>query len=155
MPTVLGFMGEDHDRLDGIFKEFQKVKNTDLGKAQMLFHEFKVGLQRHIVWEEEILFPLFENQAGMREAGPTAMMRREHKEIKHFLEGIHQRLTSSDVQTGELEEKLIGVLTEHNNKEESILYPWIDSSVNEQEKRRAFTNMENLPAEKYNQCCES
>src|SRR3989344_5434339 len=128
MKTVLNFMGEDHDRLDNILKEFKNIKNTDKNRAKNLFHEFKIGLQRHIVWEEEILFPLFENKTGMHDTGPTAVMRMEHKKIKDFLEKIHQSI-GKNIQTNDLEYGLIEVLTEHNEKEESILYPWIDNSV--------------------------
>jgi iron-sulfur cluster repair protein YtfE (RIC family) len=155
MKTVLSFMEEDHDRLDNLFKEFKNVKDTDKNKARSFFHEFKVGLQRHIVWEEEILFPLFENKTGMHDAGPTAVMRMEHRKIRDFLEKLHGHLIDGNTQTGHLEEGLMGVLTEHNNKEESILYPWIDSSVGEEGKEEAFTKMKNLPTEKYNRCCES
>jgi regulator of cell morphogenesis and NO signaling len=150
MKTVLGFMGEDHDRLDNIFKDFTKVKNSDRSKAKSVFHEFKIGLQEHIVWEEEILFPLFENETGMRDAGPTAVMRMEHRKIKDFLEQIHNNLVDGNVRTDDLEEGLIEVLTEHNNKEENILYPWIDNSTSEQAREEAFTKMKNLSPEKYN-----
>ncbi len=138
--TVLGFMGEDHDRLDGIFKEFKNAKNTNKNKAKILFSEFKNGLQRHIEWEEEILFPLFENKTGMRDEGPTAVMRMEHRTIKDFLEKIHSGL-GRNVQTNNLEEELVLVLTEHNGKEEDILYPWIDNSADEEEKKEAFAKM--------------
>lgn len=151
--TVLSFMGADHDRLDNIFQEFKNIKNTDKNKARNLFHEFKVGLQKHIVWEEEILFPLFENKTGMYDTGPTAVMRLEHKKIKDLLERIHHSI-AKHIQTNDLEDSLIEVLTEHNNKEENILYPWIDDSVSGQEKEQAFTKMKNLPPEKYNRCCE-
>lgn len=154
MKTVLSFMGEDHDRLGNIFKEFKTVKNANKNKARNLFHEFKIGLQKHIVWEEEILFPLFENKTGMHDTGPTAIMRMEHRKIKDFLERIHSNLIDGSTQTGDLEEGLIEVLTEHNNKEENILYPWIDNSVSEEEKEETFTKMKNLPPEKYNRCCE-
>ncbi len=154
MKTVLSFMGEDHDRLGNIFKEFKKIKNTDKNRARDLFHEFKVGLQRHIVWEEETLFPLFENKTGMHDAGPTAVMRTEHRKIKDFLERMHHSL-GKKIQTKDSEDGLIEVLTEHNNKEENILYPWIDNSVSEEEKEEAFTKMKNLPPERYNKCCES
>lgn len=153
MKTVMGFMGEDHDRLDGIFREFKSAKNTDKNKAKSLFHEFKIGLQRHIVWEEDILFPLFENKTGMRDTGPTAVMRMEHKKIRDFLEKMHHSLVKN-IESKDFEEGLIEVLTEHNNKEESILYPWIDDFAGEEEKEDAFAKMENLPPEKYNKCCE-
>lgn len=154
--TVLLFMGKDHDRLDNIFHEFESKKNNDKNKAKELFHEFKVGLQRHIVWEEEILFPIFENKAGMtsEDTGPTAVMRMEHRKIKDYLEKIHHNLIQRNIKDNLPEKELIDVLTEHNNKEESILYPWIDDSVNEAELRDIFAKMENLPPEKYNRCCE-
>ena len=59
METIMNFMAKDHDRLDSLFTQFRNLRNTDVKKAKGLFHEFKIGLQRHIVWEEEILFPLF------------------------------------------------------------------------------------------------
>ena len=153
MKTVLNFMGEDHNKLDNIFKEFKNTKNTDKNRARNLFHEFKIGLQKHIVWEEEILFPLFENKTGMYDTGPTAVMRMEHRKIKDFLEKIHRSL-DEDIQINNLEEGLIEVLAEHNNKEENILYPWIDNSASEAEKEETFTKMKNLPPEKYNRRCE-
>ena len=30
----------------------------------MTWKEFKIGLQRHIVWEESVLFPRFEHKTG-------------------------------------------------------------------------------------------
>ena len=63
---VMDFMAQDHDRLDAIFRQFQSRKTAGLSDAEKLFSEFKTGLEKHIVWEEEILFPLFEDPTGMR-----------------------------------------------------------------------------------------
>jgi len=155
MNKVFDFMAQDHDRLDGIFKEFRGIKVQDLKKAKSFFHDFKIGLQKHIVWEEEILFPIFENKTGMFETGPTAVMRMEHRQIKEFLEKIHDRILKGETkEIDELEKGLIEVLTAHNQKEESILYPWIDDSLSETERENVFTQMKNLPPEKYDQCCQ-
>ncbi len=154
MNNVLEFMGKDHDRLDDLFEEFRNTKNTDPAKAKSLFNDFKIGLQRHIVWEEEILFPLFENKTGMHDTGPTTVMRMEHRKIKDFLEKIHGRIIRKDNKTETLENGLMEVLTEHNNKEENILYPWIDKSMSEKEREEAFTKIKNLPEDRYNKCCE-
>ena len=62
MKTITDFMEQDHDRLDGLFKDFQSAKAGDPAKAKALFSEFKRSLQRHIIWEEEILFPRFERR---------------------------------------------------------------------------------------------
>lgn len=153
MNNVLEFMGKDHDRLDKIFEEFRK-QYAGLQKARGLFHSFKTGLQRHIVWEEEILFPLFEEKMSMQDSGPTIVMRMEHRQIKGFLERIHDLITKGELNgIKEAAIELLDVLKAHNDKEENILYPWIDSEIAELARDEAFLKMKNLPPEKYNKCC--
>jgi regulator of cell morphogenesis and NO signaling len=132
MGLIMEFMSKDHDRLDGIFAAFQKTKAENLEQAKILFANFESGLRRHIVWEEEILFPAFEEKMGMKNAGPTAVMRMEHHKIKECLDQIRKTLHFHDLHTGDAEESLIGILTSHNDKEEKILYPWIDRSLGEE-----------------------
>lgn len=147
-------MGEDHDRLDRIFEEFRKTKSAEKDKVKALFHDFKTGLTRHIVWEEEILFPVFENKTAMQGLGPTAVMRTEHRRIKELLEKMHERIIKGGADNlHQLENELLDVLVAHNDKEENILYPWIDNSVSDKEKEEMLTKMRNLPPEKYSQCC--
>ena len=73
--TITVFFEQDHDRLDELFKTFQQLKRSDFSKAKEAFKEFKVGLQRHIVREEDLLFPLWEKKTGRLEEGPTVVMR--------------------------------------------------------------------------------
>lgn len=153
MNAITNFMGQDHDRLEGLVTEFQATKGSDLGKAKHFFSEFKRGLQRHIVWEEEILFPLFEHRTGMEDRGPTAVMRTEHRQIKDFLEQIHDRIAKGETNTDEFERGLLTVLSAHNKKEETILYPWIDQSMSEQEAEETLARMREVPEEQYHHCC--
>jgi regulator of cell morphogenesis and NO signaling len=141
MSLIMEFMGKDHDRLDRILGAFQKTKAESLERAKTLFSEFESGLRRHIVWEEEILFPAFEEQTGMKNMGPTAVMRMEHYEIKEFLDQIRQKLQKADIQTESAEKDLIGVLTSHNQKEEKILYPWIDRSISKDARTEMIAKM--------------
>lgn len=153
MNAITNFMGQDHNRLEGLVTEFQATKGSDLGKAKHFFSEFKRGLQRHIVWEEEILFPLFEHRTGMEDRGPTAVMRTEHRQIKDFLEQIHDRIAKGETNTDEFERGLLTVLSAHNKKEETILYPWIDQSMSEQEAEETLARMREVPEEQYHHCC--
>ncbi|MDT3777692.1 hemerythrin domain-containing protein [Nitrospira sp. MA-1] len=142
--TIAKFMGHDHDRLDEIFNEFHRIKKQDAQKALALFQELFNGLHRHITWEEEILFPVFEAQADMvREHGPTEVMRNEHRQIKYFLEQIQTKVAEGDLRTEEGEEGLLQVLTAHNVKEEKILYPWIDNCVSDEERASLLARMGN------------
>jgi regulator of cell morphogenesis and NO signaling len=142
MTTISEFMNQDHDRLDNIFKEFKTLKDDDPGRAKTLFLDFQAGLQKHIVWEEEILFPIFEQGTGMYDAGPTAVMRMEHRQIEGFLKAIGEKLLAGEMEgVNEAEISVLEVLGSHNQKEESILYPAIDNLTSEQEKEQAITRM--------------
>ncbi|MHB8482042.1 MAG: hemerythrin domain-containing protein [Nitrospiria bacterium] len=141
MNEILEFMSKDHDRLDEIFNSFRKIKDQDIDKARQLFDELNNGLRRHIVWEEDILFPAFEEQTGMKNIGPTAVMRLEHYEIKEFLDKIHQKLQERNESIGQIEDEFIRVLSSHNQKEEEILYPRIDRSLNEKDRKAMIDKM--------------
>lgn len=134
---IAEFMKRDHDRLDGIFQAFREAR-TDHLRARSLFNDLAAGLKRHIAWEEEILFELFKNKTGMHNGGPTEVLRIEHREIEMLLQNILKSITE---ETGDMENMLLAVLSRHNHKEELILYPWMDSFLDEKEKEDAFRRM--------------
>ena len=134
---------------------FHAAKATEIESAIRLFSEFKRGLQRHILWEEHILFPVFESRTGMEEQGPTAVMRMEHRHIKGFLEQIHDHLAKKETDTDGFEQDLVETLAKHNRKEETVLYPWVDRCVSGREAEALITRMKVVPEEEYHHCCGS
>lgn len=143
----------DHDRLDDLFVQFQTSKRTDYGRAREFFKDFKFGLQRHIVWEESILFPLFENKTGMYHTGPTEVMRQEHRRIGDLLEAIHKKVQQGDPNSDAEERALLEALSAHNQKEEAVLYPTIDRLTTDAERGQAFVAMEKVREQAYKTCC--
>ena len=142
MTTIFEFMSVDHDRLDEIFEGFKKLKDDDIDAAGKLFLEFKTGLLQHIAWEEDILFPIFEQKTSMRDTGPTTVMRMEHGHIKNFLEEIGEKVLAGELEgVDEAETGLLEVLGSHNQKEENILYPMIDNLTSEQEKEKVIEKL--------------
>ena len=131
----------------------QRLKRTDPAKAGQHFKEFKFGLQRHIIWEEEILFPLFEEKTGLTQGGPTEVMRREHRLIGKYLEEIHEKVKAQNPDSDDDEQMLLNTLFAHNQKEEQILYPAIDRLLTEAERKNVFERMKNIPQERFNFCC--
>ncbi|MGE3151270.1 MAG: hemerythrin domain-containing protein [Nitrospiraceae bacterium] len=146
---------KDHERLDALFLSFQEQKRTDFAKAKDAFVAFKFGLQRHIVWEEDILFPKWEENAGMAEGGPTAVMRTEHRLIGDCLEAIHQKVQEQNPDSDREEQRLLELLKSHNMKEERILYPSMDQVISEAELADIYQAMKDLPEERYRVCCGS
>lgn len=151
--SVTVYYEHDHDRLDILFRDYQHLKRADFPKAKESFKQFMFGLQKHIVWEEDILFPLFEQKTGMHNGGPTEVMRMEHRMIKKHLEAIHDKVRVGNPDTDSDEMLLLNTLMNHNEKEERILYPAIDRTMNGEEREKVYQTMQNIPEERYKHCC--
>lgn len=151
--TVQVSFALDHDRLDELLEAYRQLKHVDFARAKQAFREFKFGLQRHIIWEETVLFPLFEQKTGMHDRGPTAVMRTEHREIGRRLEALHAKVRDHDTASDQEERDLLQALAAHNQKEENVLYPAIDSLSSPEERAAAFRTMDELPEEAYRTCC--
>lgn len=136
---VTGLLTADHRRLDAVLADVkQEVKDQDLARARSLFAGFRRGLERHILVEEEVLFPAFEHHTGAREGGPTAVMRAEHAEIRRLMADVAGALEAAEgppATTTPLAE-LTAILYAHNGKEERILYPMSDRALAEDEPAR-------------------
>jgi len=135
-------MSVDHDRLDNKIRMYSTEKLVDIEQAESIFLSFKRELERHIVWEEDILFPVFERKTGIKDGGPTSVMRMEHIQIKNHLEEIKRKFHVKKIQDPcEEEVALFKVLELHNQKEENILYPEIDNLTTEREKEQMIKQM--------------
>lgn len=150
---ITQYFEADHNRLDAIFCQFQRAKGESVAKAKSFFKLFNNGLKRHIIWEEDILFPIFEKKTGMTAVGPTFVMREEHQKIGAILERIHDKLRRADLSSEVDEGMLIQVLSSHNQKEEQVLYPTLDRLITDEEVAQILLDMESIPIERYQTCC--
>jgi hemerythrin-like domain-containing protein len=124
-------LGWDHDRLEELeARAFEARGNGDFAAARARFGEFAHGLERHIRFEEQILFPAFEERSGIQpEAGPTAVMRAEHREIENLLQAIVAAIGDPASRADGLRQDLPAVLALHNMKEEQVVYPDTDGML--------------------------
>jgi regulator of cell morphogenesis and NO signaling len=118
----------DHDRIDAFEQgAFAARASGDLEAARALFERFARGLFRHIGFEEDLLFPALESAAGLLpHAGPTAVMRAEHVEIRAAVQLLRDAIGDPSVDPTPLRHRLHAALGPHNEKEERILYPMAD-----------------------------
>ena len=149
LTSVKQYFEDDHARLDSLFAEFQSLKRTDAAAAKQKFNAFLSGLTPPHIWEEEILFPLFEERTGMSHTGPTEVMRQEHKIINRHLDAIHGKVRAADPESDSDEADLLDVLNVHNMKEERILYPAIDQALDDDAVKAVEQAMDAIPEERY------
>jgi len=131
--TVAEALSWDHDRLDALeASAFEARDDGAFALADRIHSAFAHGLERHIRFEEELLFPAFEARTGLSPTrGPTAVMRSEHREILSLLRAITADigavLPATDLAGNR--RALHDILGGHNLKEEQILYPGADRAL--------------------------
>jgi iron-sulfur cluster repair protein YtfE (RIC family) len=129
--SVTDLLQDDHRRLDAVRAEAKRsVTAGDLARAAARFREFRGGLERHIVAEEDVLFPALDRLTGGGAGGPLAVMRHEHAEIRGMMAELAAALDGGAAaeatrRLGDLNALLLA----HNGKEEHVLYPMTDESA--------------------------
>jgi iron-sulfur cluster repair protein YtfE (RIC family) len=129
--SVTQMLGGDHRRLDAVLADAKRALAAgDVARAAAGFAAFRSGLERHIVAEEEVVFPAFEALAGASAAGPTRVMRAEHAEIRRLMAEVSAQLERGG-EPGRATPfaALTALLYAHNGKEEQILYPATDQAA--------------------------
>lgn len=129
-PSLTAYLSADHEHCDDLFSVAENaVLSEAWGQAERAWATFAQALLRHFSREENVLFPAFEAQTGMR-AGPTAVMREEHAQMTDLLVAMQGAVTqrqSADFMG--LAETLLMLMQQHNIKEERILYPLTDQAL--------------------------
>ncbi len=128
MNTITSFLSQDHRRCDELFTQAgDAVVAHDWETASRLYGRFQHALERHMEWEEELLFPEIECRSGAA-LGPTRVMRAEHAQLRELLEQLAAAQRQQDREGYlELAQSLHSMLRQHNLKEEQILYPLSDN----------------------------
>ncbi len=136
-------LSQDHKRLDALLAQAaRQIEDGDLARARASYDAFESGLRRHIRYEEERLFPLFRARTGI-DGGPLAVMADEHREILRTLDEMRRALDTDDVpRFDQAHAELDLVLPDHNEKEEAVLYPEIDSLTTADERRELVEELE-------------
>lgn len=129
---------KDHERCDLAYAEAEEAASAgEWGRAKAAFERFRVGMERHLGVEEELLFPAFEARTGAR-GGPTYVMRMEHQQMRALLSTMASAAARED-EEGLLGngETLLVLMQQHNMKEEHVLYPMCDEALGDDEGLRA------------------
>ena len=121
-------MGEDHRELDRSWERVVATPSTDLPTRKERFARFRSGLLAHIEEEEAYLFPKFDPTDPALQNLVSRLLE-EHREIRGILDRIDHGLSTGRSEIESLGFDLINLLGEHNAREESFAYPWLDDHL--------------------------
>ncbi len=126
--SIHEIMSNDHRYCDELFIPItEAVQSNDWNTAQLKLELLINDINFHFDYEEDTLFPFFEEESGSTN-GPSSVMRHEHTEIRSMLSQIKTALSDNDINHYyALFDTLNIFIQQHNMKEENILYPMIDT----------------------------
>jgi iron-sulfur cluster repair protein YtfE (RIC family) len=130
MGAIESAMNRHHAHCDEIFASVRSGNDRKSWDTSVrAFHRFRREMEHHFAGEESVLFPAFEAATGMQQ-GPTLVMRGEHDAMRSLFAQVDAALTAHDEDgaDGTLSTLLI-LMQQHNVKEENILYPMMDSAL--------------------------
>ena len=129
MSTIKGFLTEDHGRCDELFAKMEDAVTQSIENAKEAYDAFAEATERHFQMEERVMFLEFEQKTGLTQ-GPTAIMRHEHAQMRNLLAEMGKAIEAKDKDKffGNSETLMI-LMQQHNMKEEQMLYPMIDRTL--------------------------
>lgn len=131
--TVTAPLQDHHHHCDSLFALAERTAAAGAWEScTATFAEFSTQMELHFRTEEDVLFPAYEAATGSPE-GPTRVMRVEHGQMRGLLQRMATELLERDADGfGGDAEALLILMQQHNMKEECMLYPLCDRSLDAQ-----------------------
>jgi len=140
---------DQHKSINRVFKEYQDQKVADIKKAKELFSIFAKNLQKHMLWEERVLFPILAKDNHGNHSHAIEIIKDEHRKILQLLRDLYMKVSKNEESSKE-EENLINALIKHEEFEDDVLYPAIDMDSDREE---AFQALGDIPEEEFDVEC--
>lgn len=133
MSQIHTLLSTHHKHCDELFSAAEEAAHRgDWPACNVGCGHFSKEMLTHFDGEEKLLFPAFENATGMS-MGPTQMMRQEHVQMRELLQQMNAAAANQDTSAfSGVAETLLILMQQHNMKEENILYPMCDQSLEAQ-----------------------
>ena len=142
--SIESYFSEDHDYLIDLFEQYQLCKEINFSRAKEIFKRFQDRFIQHAQWEEDILFPFFEEKTSLRDVGPTIILRVQHDIMKKLLEDILNKIECRNLSTDRDEKEFSTLFYSHCEKERNTIYPMVDELAEDFEKSDIYQKIEHL-----------
>jgi hemerythrin superfamily protein len=133
MPDVTATLTAHHRACDELFLAAEGAAADGIWpECEAKLAAYCTEIERHIEFEEQVLFPAFEQATGMTQ-GPTTVMREEHAQIRELnarMVAAAARRVSDEFLAAS--ETFLVLMQQHNLKEEGVLYPECDALLGPQ-----------------------
>jgi len=111
---------QDHRVTEQRFAEIEQTTDRELERRQGLFRELRAGFESHELFEEEVLYPEFDQLLSTKTAIGDAF--EAHAELDGLLQEI-EGTPANDAESTERIRELKSLMQEHMRAEEEKIFP--------------------------------
>lgn len=124
------FLTSQHRACDELLTTTEQAAHRgDWAAAVKAAQTFIEATEAHLHYEEDILFPALQAAAPMT-AGPVAVMRSEHTQMRELFAELRDAVGGQDATLlADVVDTLLLIMQQHNAKEENVLYPIADRTL--------------------------
>ena len=129
MPGVADALTEHHRKIDALFASVgETVRAADWSAFNARVVALREELLTHFRFEEERLFPVYEEASGLRDA--TQALRVQHDDIRAILWALSSASAAHDPESCRAEFETLALLfRQHKEAEEGMMYPAFERTL--------------------------
>ena len=128
MPGVADALTEHHRRCRELLAAADEAVRSDWGAFNTRLVELRDALLGHFRFEEERLFPVYEEASGLRDA--TQALRAQHDDIRAILWALSSASAAHDPESCRAEFETLALLfRQHTETEEGMMYPAFERTL--------------------------
>ena len=136
-------LGRDHEWLDGLLDRLKAEVRSSAPAAGEALRGFTGGLEHHMEWEDQHLFPAVKARASPKEIRSIESLEIDHERLRETLRSLATSLAAGDFgSAGTLVEWLGTLLEGHNYDEEHGVYVEADRLLGAADRRRLIERFE-------------
>jgi len=127
--SLTEFFEQDHRDCDARWVDVEELLDTaDIEVARSAWQKYRKAMHRHLLMEEEVLFPAFDAKSEMAAGSPVAALKLEHQQMRGFLEQIGVAIEAGNAEEAmDIGDNLLILIQHHNDREEGMLYPMAEN----------------------------
>ncbi|MGD9021341.1 MAG: hemerythrin domain-containing protein [Lysobacterales bacterium] len=119
------FFEQDHRDCDARWVDVEELLDADdIELAQAAWRKYEANMYRHLAMEEEVLLPAIDAKGGEADDAVVEIINAEHEQMRGLLGQVSEAIESGNAEQAiELGDKLLILVQQHNENEESLFYP--------------------------------
>ncbi|MCW8966217.1 MAG: hemerythrin domain-containing protein [Candidatus Pacearchaeota archaeon] len=140
MNNITKEMIAQHQLVNRILLDFEKVPENDLENIRNIFTLFKDNWMRHMLLEENNIFPITDEN-NMREKRELNNLLKDHKDLKEIIFNLEEDVKAErkpDIKV--FREMLIS----HEDREIQGFYPLLDKRLSTEDKNKILQTIKNV-----------